>query len=86
MQHLIIHGDPGIRKDARIAVDGEEYVCFNISRQGDYHGPARPQLWCTVGSADERETFERREYISMHLDTFDVDAEDVEVIETKKPV
>ncbi len=83
MKNLIIHGDPGIRKGARIAVDGEEYVCFNVSRQGDWHGPDRPQLWCTVGEESERETFERREYVSMHLDTFDVDAEAVEVIEAR---
>ena len=28
MKRLIIHGDPGIRKDAVIEYDGEEYVCF----------------------------------------------------------
>ncbi|MFB6185160.1 MAG: HAH_0734 family protein [Haloarculaceae archaeon] len=83
MKKLIIHGDPGVRKDGKIRVDDEEYVCFGISRQGEWHGPDRVQLWCTVGSEDERETFERREYVSMHLDTTDVDAADVEVLQKK---
>jgi hypothetical protein len=80
MQHLIVQGDPGIRKYAVIEYDGDEYICFNIARQGDWHGPDRPQLWCTIGSEDERETFERREYIPMHLDTEAADAGDITVI------
>jgi len=80
MKRLIIHGDPGIRKGAKIEVGGEEYVCFGINRNGDWHGPDRPQLWCTVGSEDERDVFERREYISNHLDVDAVDAEAVTVI------
>jgi len=84
MKKLIIHGDPGIRKGAVIEYDGEEYVCFGISRQGDWHGPDEPQLWCTVGKPEEREQFMRREFISMHLDTEDVDAEAVEVIQAKE--
>jgi hypothetical protein len=83
MKKLIISGDPGIRKGARIRVDGEEYVCFSISRQGEWHGPDRVQLWCTIGTEDERETFERREYIAMHLDTESVDAETVDVVEPR---
>jgi hypothetical protein len=81
MQTLIIHGDPGIRKNAVIEVDGETLTCFGISRQGDWHGPDEPQLYCTVGSEDERETYERREYIPMHLDVRDVDADAVTVVE-----
>jgi len=80
MKRLIIHGDPGIRKDGVIEVDGEEYVCFAVTRQGDYHGPERVQLWCTVGSEDERETFDRRDFIPMHLDVQAVDADAVTVI------
>lgn len=83
MQKLIIRGDPGIRKGAIIEWEGTEYVCFGINRQGDWHGPERPQLWCTIGSEDEREVYERREYIPMHLDVSAVDAEDVEVIRAK---
>lgn len=82
MQKLIIHGDPGIRKGARIEYDGEEYVCFSVARQGDWHGPTEPKLWCTVGGEDEQETFERREYIPMHLDTKDVAAGAVTVLES----
>jgi hypothetical protein len=81
MKKLIVHGDAGFRKNARISVDGEELVAFGVARQGDWHGPDRPQLWCTVGTEDERETYERRDYIPMHLDTESVDAEAVEVIE-----
>jgi len=83
MKKLIIHGNPGIRKGAVIEYDGEEYICFGISRQGEWHGPDRPQLWCTIGTEDERESFQRREFVPMHLDTEDVDAEAIEVIETK---
>lgn len=83
MQHLIIHGDPGIRKGAVIDYDGEEYVCFTIQRQGEWHGPERVQLWCTIGKEAEREAFERREYIPVHLETHDVDADAVEVVKAK---
>jgi hypothetical protein len=82
MKKLIIRGDLGIRRDARIEYDGEEYVCFGVARQGDWHGPDRPQLWCTIGSEDERETYDRREYIPMHLDTENADAEAITVVES----
>ncbi|MDR9430247.1 MAG: hypothetical protein RI568_06045 [Natronomonas sp.] len=83
MKKLIIHGDPGIRKGAVIEHDGEEYVCFGISRQGEWHGPEEVQLWCTVGAADEREDFEQRNYIPMRLDTEAVDAETITVKQAK---
>ena len=83
MKQLIIHGDPGIRKGAVIEHDGTEYVCFSISRQGEWHGPEEVQLWCTVGTEDERETFERREFIPMRLETVSVDADDVTVVKAK---
>jgi len=80
MHHLVINGDPGIRKDAVIEVDGEELVCFSVKRQGDWHGPDRVQLWCTVGEEDERETYDRREYILMHLDVEKLEADAVSVV------
>jgi hypothetical protein len=83
MQHLIVHGDPGIRKDAIIDYDDTEYVCFSIQRQGEWHGPERVQLWCTIGTEEEREAFERREYIPVHLEVDDVDADAVDVIKAK---
>jgi hypothetical protein len=83
MKRLIIHGDPGIRKDAVIEVDGEELVCFQVTRNGDWHGPDEVQLWCTVGQEDERETFARRDFIPMHLEVQNVDAEVVEVVSSK---
>ena len=83
MRHLIIHGDPGLRKGAVIDYGGEEYVCFSIHRQGEWHGPERVQLWCTIGKEDEREAYDRREYIPVHLDTDDVDAAAVDVIQAK---
>lgn len=83
MKRLIVFGDPGIRKDAIIEYDGQEMVCFAVTRQGDYHGPRRVQLWCTIGTEDERETFERRDFIPMHLEVDRIDAEDLEVITAK---
>lgn len=81
MQKLIIRGDPGIRKGAVIEYDGEEYVCFGINRQGDWNGPEDPQLWCTIGSEEERETYERRRYIPMFLDVEAVDDSEIDVRE-----
>ncbi len=86
MKQLIVHGDPGIRRDAVIEHDGEELVCFGISRQGEWHGPDEPQLWCTVGTEDERETYNKREYVPHWLDTESVDAEDVEILSEKNPL
>lgn len=86
MQHLIIRGDPGIRKDSVIEVDGEEKVCFAVNRQGDYHGPDEVQLWCTIGDEDEHETFEKREYVPHWLDVDAIDAEDVIVRSEKSPL
>ena len=83
MQHLIVHGDPGIRKNAVIEHDGEEKVCFTVQRQGDYHGPDEVQLWCTVGTEDERETFEKRQYVAHWLDVDSVDAEALTVVKAK---
>jgi len=83
MKKLIVHGDPGIRKGAVVELDGEEYVCFGISRQGEWHGPEEVQLWCTVGTADEREDFERRNFVPMRLDTEAVDAEAITVVQAK---
>lgn len=83
MKSLIIHGDPGIRKGAVIDYDGEEYVCFSIKRQGEWHGPDRVQLWCTIGTEDEREDFARRDFVPMHLEVDDVDADAVTVVKAK---
>ena len=79
MKRLIIMGDPGVRKGGVIEYDGEELVCFAINRQGEWHGPETVQLWCTVGTTDETEAFERREFIPMHLDVDSVDADAVTV-------
>ena len=84
MQKFIIRGDPGIRKGAVIEYDGEEWVCFGINRNGDWHGPDRPQLWCTVGKPDEEEDYETRNYIPNFLDVEAVDAEAITII-TAKP-
>ncbi|PSQ09245.1 hypothetical protein BRC93_13440 [Halobacteriales archaeon QS_5_70_15] len=83
MKNLIIHGDPGVRTDGIIEVDGEELVCFSVARQGDWHGPDRVQLWCTVGTEDERNDFDRRNYVPMHLETEDVDASAVTVLKAE---
>ncbi|MWV65210.1 hypothetical protein GRS48_10310 [Halorubrum sp. JWXQ-INN 858] len=83
MYHLIVRGDPGIRKDAIIEHDGEELICFSINKQGEWHGPDEPQLWCTVGTQEERETYEKREYVPHWLDVETIDAEALDVIKAK---
>ena len=80
MQHLIVRGDPDIRKDAVIEYDGKEQICFTINRQGDYHGPDEVQLWCTIGTEDERETFAKQEYVPHFLDVDAIDAEALDVV------
>lgn len=79
MKRLLIHGDPGVRKDSVIEHGGQEYVCFAVSRNGDYHGPKRPQLWCVVGEDDEREIFENQRYIPHFLETESADASAIDV-------
>jgi hypothetical protein len=81
MQHLIVHGDPGIRKDAVIEHGGEQKVCFSVKRQGDFHGPDEPQLWCLIGDADERDDFEKQNFVSHWLTVESVDAGGVTVID-----
>lgn len=80
MYHLIVEGDPGIRTGAVVEHDGEERICFAIQRQGDYHGPDEVQLWCTVGTEDEREAFEKRQFVSHWLDVETIDAEALTVV------
>jgi hypothetical protein len=79
MKRLIIHGDPGVRQDGIVEVEGHEYTLFQVTRNGDWHGPDRVQLWCIAGDEHEREDFEKRNYIPHFLDVEAVDAEDVTV-------
>ncbi|USZ70300.1 HAH_0734 family protein [Natronosalvus halobius] len=83
MKRLIIHGDPGIRKGAVVEHDGEELVCFGISRNGEWHGPDRVQLWCTVGEEGEFEDFQRRNFTPHWLDVVRADASEITVLEAK---
>lgn len=83
MERLIVNGDPGIRKGAVIELDGEERVCFAVTRNGDYHGPERVQLWCVVGDRSETEAFERRQFIPHTLEVTAMDAEDLTVVSPK---
>jgi hypothetical protein len=85
MRRLIIHGDIGVRKDGIIEYEGEELVCFGVSRNGEWHGPDEPQLWCTVGTEDERETFEQRDFVPHFMDVDTADASDIEVISKRGP-
>jgi len=80
MQWLIILGDPGVRKDGVIEYDDREQVLFSVTRNGDYHGPDRVQLWCLIGDAEEREDYEMRNFIPHFLDVDRVDAEDVTIV------
>lgn len=79
MKWLIIHGDPDVRKEGIVEVGGEEYVLFQVNRNGDWHGPSRVQLWCVAGKEHEREDYDRRNYIPQFLDVEAVDAADVTV-------
>jgi len=83
MKKLIVHGDPGIRRDAVINLDGEEQIVFSVDRQGDWHGPDEVQLWCTIGAADERETFEKRQFVPHWLDVETRDAEALDVVKER---
>lgn len=83
MKRLIIHGDPGIRKDGIIRYDGTEQRLFSVTRNGDWYGPSEVQLWCIIGTDDEREAFERREFIPHFLETERAQAEDIEVVKAK---
>jgi hypothetical protein len=80
MKRLIIHGDPGIRKGGIIEHDGEEKRLFQVTRNGDWHGPDRQQLWCVIGDDDEQEDYERRNFIPHWLDVESVDADAVTVV------
>ncbi|MFC7166400.1 HAH_0734 family protein [Halospeciosus flavus] len=80
MKRLIIHGDPGVRKDAVIEYEGGEGTLFQVTRNGDWHGPDRVQLWCIFGDESEREDFEKRNYVPHFLDVETVDEEDVTVV------
>lgn len=79
MKRLLIHGDPGVRQDDTIEHAGEEYVAFSVSRNGDWHGPDRPQLWCIVGEETEREVFDAQRYIPHFLETEATDADAISV-------
>lgn len=79
MKNLIVNGDAGFRKEAIIEVDGEEYVVFQVNRQGDWHGPDRPQLWCVVGDESEFDAYVERAYTPHFLETETVDADAVTV-------
>lgn len=80
MKRLLIHGDPGLRKDDVIRHDDAEYVCFSVTRNGDWHGPHEVQLWCVIGTEDERSIFDGQEYIPNFLETETVAADSVEVL------
>lgn len=80
MRRLIINGDPGVRKEAVVEHDGEELVLFGVSRNGDWYGPDRPQLWCVAGAEEEREDYEKQNYIPHFLDVETVDAEALTVV------
>ena len=80
MKRLLIHGDPGVRKDDVIRHNDEEYVCFSIRRNGDWHGPHEVQLWCVIGEESERELFDDQRYIPHFLETESAAADAVEVV------
>lgn len=80
MKRLIILGDPGLRKGGIIEHDGDERHVFSVSRNGEFHGPDEVQLWCIIGTEDEREDFQKRNFIPHFLDTERVDAGTVDIV------
>lgn len=80
MKWLIVFGDPGVRKDGVVEHDGEELVLFSVTRNGEFHGPDRPQLWCLAGEESEREAYEKRDFVPHFLDVERVDADALEVL------
>jgi hypothetical protein len=83
MKRLILNGNPGIRKGAIIEFDGAELTCFSVTRNGDYHGPERVQLSCVVGTPEEYETFQKREFIPHQLEVDSTDGDAVTVIKKR---
>lgn len=80
MKRLLIQGDPDLRRDDRIAYDDQEVVCFAVTRNADWHGATQSQLWCVVGTEDERDRFETQRYVPHFLETESVAADDVRVV------
>lgn len=80
MRRLIIHGDPGVRKGGIIDYDGGEKALFQVTRNGDWHGPEEVQLWCVIGEADEQEDYEKRRFVPHFLDVETIDADAVDVV------
>jgi len=83
MKRLIVHGDAGIRKGAVVEHDGDQQVCFQVNRNGDWHGPEEVQLWCVIGDESETETYIKRDFVPHFLDVETVDAEDLTVVRSK---
>lgn len=83
MKKLIVHGDPGLRKGGIINYDGQEMTVYSHQRQGEYHGPDEPQLWLTIGTEDEWETFEKREFVPHWLEVDTIDAEALDIVKAK---
>ncbi len=81
MKRLIVMGDPGIRKNAVVEVDGEELTVFQINRNGEWHGPDRIQLWCVVGDETEREDYAHQRYVPHWLDVEIVDESEVTIVD-----
>lgn len=80
MKRLIIQGDPGVRKEGIIEYDGSKKVLFQVTRNGDWHGPDEPQLWCIIGDESEREDYQKQRYIPHFLDVETIDAEAVDIV------
>ncbi len=82
VKHLIIRGDPGLRAGDELEYDGDRLVCFQVSRNGEWHGPKHMQLWALVGEESERDQYERREFTPHALEVERVDAAAVTVYKT----
>ena len=81
MKRLLIRGDPGVRVGSTIEHDGTEYECFSVTRNGEWHGPDEVQLWCVIGTPDERELYETQRYIPHFLQTDRTAADGIAVLD-----
>ena len=73
----------GFGRSADRVQDGNEVVCFGISKFGEWRRAGSPTALVYGGHPRRDRDLERHEYILMHLDVESVDAEAVTVLEQK---
>jgi hypothetical protein len=80
MKRLLINGDVGIKIGSRIEYQGQNFICFSVTRNGDYHGPRRVQISCIVGESEEYSIFINEEYTPHFLETLATECEEIKIV------